>query len=365
MADTFAYYAPALGWPVVSGPYLPIVQEPDRRVWKRRDDWWGAKIGFRDLPKVEYLVYQDEMNETKRVQNLLANQVDLTLDLRPQNMEAVLEQNPKVTTWTGRKPPYGYVNFWPISLALMGELFDDVEIRQAINYAINRPQVVKFAWQDTSGYTLLPFPDFPPMRRFTDQIQDLVAQYEIGVHDPAKTAAILKAKGWSRDDWGVWTKDGERLRFNLYIPARSTSTFLDLGMIIVSQLTVAGFDAHTYIADQADTTKPYMFFAGHAGGVRDPYYTLNLYRANKTESGLGGTLTGNRWDWSHPDFDALVDQLAQTPPDAPEYIPLFRQAMEIWLRELPALPIVQWYHRNPHNQSRWTNWPSQEEPVFP
>ena len=29
-----------------------------------------------------------------------------------------------------------------------------------------------------------------------------------------------------------------------------------------------------------------------------------------------------------------------------------------------AIPLVQWYHRIPHNQTYWTNWPSKENPYI-
>ena len=50
--------------------------------------------------------------------------------------------------------------------------------------------------------------------------------------------------------------------------------------------------------------------------------------------------------------------MGETSPDDPELHKLFREAMEIWLRELPAIPIVQWYHRIPHNETYWKNWPT-------
>ena len=43
---------------------------------------------------------------------------------------------------------------------------------------------------------------------------------------------------------------------------------------------------------------------------------------------------------------------------------LFREAMEIWLSELPSIPIVQWYHRIPHNETYWKNWPTAKNPYI-
>ncbi|MCK5732576.1 MAG: hypothetical protein KAI38_00195 [Candidatus Latescibacteria bacterium] len=38
--------------------------------------------------------------------------------------------------------------------------------------------------------------------------------------------------------------------------------------------------------------------------------------------------------------------------------------MDIWLRELPSFPILQWYHRIPHNETYWKNWPTAQNPYI-
>ena len=63
-------------------------------------------------------------------------------------------------------------------------------------------------------------------------------------------------------------------------------------------------------------------------------------------------------------YDALIDQMGQTPTDAPEMDELYREAMDLWLAELPSIPLVQWPHRIPHNETYWTNWPSEENPYI-
>ena len=34
------------------------------------------------------------------------------------------------------------------------------------------------------------------------------------------------------------------------------------------------------------------------------------------------------------------------------------------LPNLPAIPLLQFYHRIPHNQTYWTNWPSAQNPYI-
>ena len=96
--------------------------------------------------------------------------------------------------------------------------------------------------------------------------------------------------------------------------------------------------------------------------MRDPYATLRLYHSRFVQP--TGTPAEHFWRWRNAKFDALVDQMAEVAPDDPRLVELFRQAMEIWLAELPSIPLVQWYHRIPHNETYWTNWPSAENPYI-
>jgi len=296
--------------------------------------------------------------------DLIANAMDTCLDLRPPNIRTVLERNPNVTTWTGRKLPHGYLDYWPVSLGFNNqeEPFSDPEIRRAINHAIDRDQLIEFGWQGSGTYTLHPFPDFPPLLEFTDQIQDLLEQHAVGVHDLARTAAIMERKGWRKDAQGVWNKDGKRFKIVIDI----FEIFQDLAPVLAEQLRRAGFDASFRMTSDAYTRlsqgEARAFLNGQSGSVRDPYATLRLYHSRFVEP--TGTPALYFWRWSNEEFDAIVDRMGQIAPDDPELAALFHQAMEIWLRELPSVPLVQWFHRIPHNETYWTNWPNENDPYI-
>jgi len=357
---TFANFDLGQGWPVVSGPYRLALSVPAQRIWDLRQDWWAKKVGFRDLPRVERIIYLTYMDETKRVQNLIANNMDTCLDLRPPNIKTVLERNPGVSTWSGRDPPHGYLDFWPVSLGFnnLEEPFSDPEIRRAINHAIDREQLVEIGWQGSGTYSLSPFPDYPALRRYMDQIQDLLAKCEIGTFDPTRTAAIMERKGWTRDAQGFWAKDAQRFKIVIDI----FPIFQDLAPVLVAQLERAGFDADFRMTSDAYTRmaqgEARAFMNGQSGSVRDPYFTLRLYHSRFVRP--TGEPAEHFWRWQNAEFDRIVDRMVEVAPDAPELVALFRQAMEIWLRELPSIPLVQWYHRIPHNETYWQNWPTAE-----
>ena len=50
--------------------------------------------------------------------------------------------------------------------------------------------------------------------------------------------------------------------------------------------------------------------------------------------------------------------------DKPKLTQLFRQAMEIWLPELPDIQLTEFYHRIPMNTTYWKNWPTAENPYI-
>ena len=355
----------ALGLPVVSGPYRLALSEPLQRIWDRRDDWWGATTGFQREPKVERIIYLPQGDENKWVQLFIANQMDQCIDLRPANIKALLDANPNVTTWSGRDLPYGYRDWWPPVLGFnaLEAPFDDPEVRWAVNHAIDRQQLVDVGWQGAGEYTLLPFPDFPPLKKFTRLVDDLVAKHGVNVHDPAKTAAIMARKGWTKDEEGLWVRDGKRIKMPIVV---YPGLFQDFTPVLVKQLRQAGFDASFRMYSDAYTSMTSgdarAYVIGVGGSVRDPYFTLRLFHSRYVEP--TGTATPYYWRWSNERFDELVDQMGQIAPDDPALVPLFREAMDTWLAEMPVVPLLQWFHRIPHNQTYWTNWPSADDPYM-
>lgn len=351
------------GWPVVSGPYRMVLSVPEQKVYDLRRDWWAAKIGFRRLPKVERIVYLTYMGDPQRVQNLIVNRIDSSLGLRPANARILLEKNPRISTWAGRKEPYGYLDHWPVCLGFnnLEEPFSDPEFRRAVSCAIDRQQLVDIGWQGAGEPTLVPFPEFPPMKRFVDEVQDLFEKYQHGVHDPSKTEEIMEANGWMKDESGFWTRGGNRAKIVIdgYV-----FVFQDFAPVLVEQLRRAGFDASfresTDCYNRMCTGKATAFLCGISASVRDPYATLSHYHSRYVRP--TETATSIFWRWRNQEFDRLADGMVQYPADDPRFMELYRQAMDIWLRELPSVPLLSWHQRVPHNETYWKNWPTAENP---
>ena len=63
-------------------------------------------------------------------------------------------------------------------------------------------------------------------------------------------------------------------------------------------------------------------------------------------------------------WDALLDEMEGMlhSPDDPRYVELARQAMELFLRDMPVIHIAEELHVIVHNTHYWQGWPGVEDP---
>jgi peptide/nickel transport system substrate-binding protein len=362
---TFSNYDVKKGWPVVTGPYELALSSKDQTIFDLRKEWWAAKTGFQPMPKVERLIFLPAFDETKHAQMMINNEVDVSLCLSPEVIKKVLKQNLKVSTFSHKNPPYGYLDWWPTSMGFNNSEppFDDREVRWAISYAINRDEVITYGQQGLGSATRVTFPEFPSLVRYMDSISDLFQKYDTNAYDPKKTEEIMQKKGFTKGSKGFWQgPDGEPLKIVI-------TTFPVLQSVcppVVENLRKAGFDASYHMpADfysriSQGIAKTFIF--GHAASVRDPYRTLDLYHGRFYAP--TGKATFPFYRWSNPAYDKIVDEMNLIAHDDPKMFVLYRQAMEIWLKELPDIPLVSFYHRNPINYTYWEGWPTVDDPYI-
>ena len=205
-------------------------------------------------------------------------------------------------------PPYGYVDWWPVNLGFnnLEEPFRDVQIRHAINHAINREELVEVGWQRAGKANFLPFPNFPALRQYLDEAAPLVEKYGVATYDTARTAAIMRAKGWRRDEEGFWARDGTRFK----IPIDIGTVHQDLAPVLVAQLRRAGFNASSRMTADSITRMAQgtakAFMMGSVGSIRDPYFTLNFFHSRYVQP--TGTHSEHYWRWRH----------VEVPPNSPQ-----------------------------------------------
>ena len=361
---SFKNYDPAKGWPLVTGPYKLVATNVEQKLWDRRDDWWASKIGFKPQPKIDRLIFLPGMNEITMAQKMIANEIDMAFSFTPGNMKAVQGQNKKVITHSDQ-PPYGFMDWWPISLGFntSEKPFDDPEIRWAISYAINRDQIVKFAFQGFNQPSPLPYPPFPGLQPYFDAAKPLLEQYPTNLFDLKKTEEIMTKKGYKKGGDGMWADaGGNKITIPIITFPQHPST-TPQAPVVTEQLRQAGFDASFQLpADYAArirTGDAKAFLYGHGASMREPFGTWDRLYHMRWVKPTGEDNNGlNVYRWGNKQFSDIVDQMGQVAEDDPKLKDFWLQTLEIWLKELPDVQLAQTVIAVPMNTTYWTNWPS-------
>lgn len=356
---TFKAFDLEKGWPVTTGPFTVVASSPEQKIYDRRDTWWAAEQGLAPMPEMERIVRLPAPPEQQAIQAFITNEIDTGFTMAPTSFPTIFAENEKVTTHSGREAPYGYLDWWPISMYVNTSQppYDDPNVRWALSYFIDREQVVEIGWSGANTISRLPMPPYPPLMRYFNKVEPLLQQYNTSEFNPEKGNALLEASGFTKNADGKWLKpDGTPFVIDAMFPQ-----FLSgMALVIVEQLKNQGIEVipsspPDYL-DRFSSGNYEVQFFGHGGSVRDPYYTLRLYQS--ASKAVPGHHQVNFSKWSNPEYDAIVDQVFVTPMDDYETLEnLFYDAMEIWLPELPDIPLTELYHRIGHNNTYWTNWP--------
>ena len=363
---SFKHFDLSKGWPVTTGPWKVVDASLAAKVFERRPTWWAAERGLAPMPQILRSVWLPNAGEQQTAQAVITNETDTAYDMLPATFPTIFRGNPKIITHTGRKPPYGYVDWWPISLYVNNDVapLNDKDVRWALSHYIDRDQVVQVGFLGASQVSALPMPPYKPLLPYFDAVKDLLIKYDTLEYDPKKGDALLQAKGFKKQG-GKWVgTDGKPLA----VPIISTATFgAALGPVVSEMLKRHGVDASLALPPDFNNRFQKGDYVGsiygHGGSIREPYDTMRLYQS-KSIAVPGGHLV-NFSHWKNPEFDKLVDEVYVTDPDNTARLKeLFRAAMEIWLPDLPDIQLVQNHHRIPMNTTYWKNWPTQDNPYI-
>jgi peptide/nickel transport system substrate-binding protein len=363
----FTFFDLAKGWPLTTAAWKVVATSPTQVVCDRRDDWWGAKTGFRKLPAPERIITVPSISRDHIAQMAVANTIDISTDMQDVSLlQEMMRRNPKLTTFSGDKAPFGNLDWWPISMFFNGTdaRWDDVRVRRAMGYAMNVKQIVDVSSGGASDVSKTPFPNFPPLLPFIRSFDDVVAKNRVGDYDLKASEKLMLEAGYARDAQQFWVKDGKRVGGDMH----GLSIVNQIGPLVQQQLRKGGFDVTFY--STPDSTRIMasgqcpLVLSGHAGSsIFDPLSTLEAFHSKNFAP--VGTPSFYFAHQRNAAFDAAVDPIYGLKPGDPAIAPLVHKAMEVWYSLVPEIPIQQYYHRLPMNRTYWTNWPGTENPYMP
>lgn len=274
--------------------------------------WEGA-------PKIAKLRVKT-VPEANALQNdLLSGAVDIAPNptiLSPDAINAIDKSGSlKVERFTGSNIQY-------IGFNTQAAPFNNVKIRQAIAYSINREKIISelLSGQAKIAYSILPEESWA---------------YTTGTkytYDPAKAKQLLQEAGYK----------GELIKFKYAAGNQAVNQY---SQVIQESLKEVGlnveletFEPQTLL-DQLKYGQFQMNTSTWIGGNQDPIFYRDLFASTDTpeKKPNGGR---NRARYSNPEFDKIIEEAVRT-VDKTRARELYAKAQEIVSTDLPLLPL--WY----------------------
>lgn len=316
--------------PIGVGPFefVSATAGFDEVVLKRFDDYFGgaATLG-RDGPAcVEGAVFRTIPEASTRVAALLAGEVDIIAEV-PAEMVRLLEETPGVNVYTAPSTR-------PIWLQMNVNLppFDDVRVRQAMNYAIDKELLIETLYNGRGQ----------PLAGVLSPLNNMAHPgLEPYPYDPDRALELLADAGWEDTTGdGMLDRNGQTMTFTLDSPpemaalAESLAGLLrDLGIDasvrvweygVVLPLLRAG-ERQAYISDWGDSA------FDPVGHMEAKWHTY--------EEGVAYWGRGNFSNYSNPRVDELI-VAGETEADPEARRALYYEAQEILYEEAPAVFLI-------------------------
>lgn len=319
-----AEYGKDLGLhPIGTGPFSFVSYEPNQSLVVKRNEayaWNPASVGHEGPPNIAEIKFQIVPNAQARVSQFQSGQSQMMQQTPGVHWNAMQ----KMGRFTAIPVPItGLGIFAPVNAKKFPT--DDIAVRRAIQYAVDKKGVVQLAEAGAIPPSLTPLQ--PSMTAYDKSLE---AMYPF---DPAKAEQTLKDGGWTKKD-GVWEKDGKRL--TLTITAISTSTSYPLlAQAMQNYLQKIGMEVNVQqLASPA-------WLAANING--DMSLTPLQYIGVDADALSNWFTAGQYFNWSHysnPKLDELFKQ-GREQTDPSKRLPIYAEIQKILMDEAVMLPIRQ------------------------
>jgi len=220
-----------------------------------------------------------------------------------------------------------------------------------------RERLVAIEPQD-NGFLVSTVRSAKEVRKASEYLEPIKAKVAPDMLAMAKQ--IIESKGYKMGSDGFYQKDGQPLSVSILVKAEDTiatpiiiSSLQDVGINATPRALTGGSYglAHDKGDFEIETTHV------NCGSVTEPFTELNTLHS-KWIKPAGQIQTPNIWGYKNAEYDKIVDQIAALPPNDAKEHALFRQALEIRLKDLPIIALSQQLRIVPYTSKYWTNWPT-------
>jgi peptide/nickel transport system substrate-binding protein len=256
-------------------------------------------------------------------------------------------------------PPVANVSLFP-NLTVPG--LNDVAVRKAISYGINRTAVSKigeYGYEPPASQTGIVGPTFSSWL-------SSAAKSSVGSsYDPAKAKSLLTADGYKLDSSGVFAKNGKELAFTV-ITNGGYSDWIAAMQVLGAQLTKIGIKitvdpvASSNFYSDVFSGKFQLAYNVETGGP-SPFYEFRQWLYSKNSAPIGTAAASNWERFNSPSVDALLNQYGATTNVATQHS-IMNKLQMIMVQQAPIIPVleeVDWFQ---YNNKEYSGFPSPTNP---
>jgi oligopeptide transport system substrate-binding protein len=304
---------------VTNGAYMLDSFTPnDKLVMKKNPHFHDADNVQIDV--VNYIPFEDRSACLRRFE---AGEVQSCSDIPAEQMDYMRENLGEQVHIS----PYLGTYYLPVKTKK--EKLSDPRVRHAISMVIDREFLAKEIWRDTMipGYSLVP----PGIGNYGEPVYlEYKDQDMLDREDAAKK--LLEEAGFSEGELTI------ELRHNTGSNHKNTMTAIaDMLKNIGVNSTIVEMEGTGYFDYMKQDGDFDLTRAGWIGDYSDPQNFLFLFESDN--------LGFNYPRWENAEYDALMDKAA-TANDLEERAGILRQAEELFLKEVPAIPILYYSSRS-------------------
>ena len=326
-------------------------------IWERDDNYWDKAERF---PEAKYIVYRQAPSSSDTdYQDFISNTIDHAHNLADYSQfEQSQKANPAIVGGPFQDPcPRGmWINTQKYPLS-------KVEVRWALSYLVNREKIGNVIWSPPTTPADHPWSDWATLANFLDK--DVVAANKIE-YDPAKATKILDGLGFKPGADGIRVDDkGNKLSFTVITPADVGKGEYQIAQDLADEAKQVGIELIPKHLDGSpfddainsgnfDMTSHWLCGAWH-----DALELYQDYTSDRPIPSGGQRLPSpnNYIGLKDPKLDAAVKILKTVGPDTSEAKAAYKDALDAWMKDMPAIPVIQTIYFMPWNQTYWTGWP--------
>lgn len=314
--------------PIGTGPFKFVEgQLDDQIVLERFDDYWG---GAPDMPPVgpaplQRVIFRVIPEASTRVAALLAGEVQIIQAVPPELVGTLgLSEGVEVKTAPGTEPQW-------LQLNVKNPLFADVNVRRALNYAMDKQLIIDTIY----GGRAVALPG--PLSPFNNFVNKDLQPYP---YDPDQALSLLAEAGWSDTDGdGILDKDGQPFAFTI----DTLEQWRPLAEGVASILREIGIDAgvrfweYSVVRDQLLACERQAFLDDWGDSAFDPVGHFEAKWATYTEGQPYGR--GNFSCYSNAQVDELI-KAGETEADEAKRHAIYDEAQQLVYDDAPAVFLI-------------------------